>query len=140
MELEDCFRADKEHLAHTNNLATRYQDARKKAAEAKKLVEAADIKRVEAEESLQAALESLTRAEERIRALKSEFKQAKREAYENRSKEAQDEIGLQLPGVCNEFYTDAWHDVVAFFRSRRTTLTPEPPKLPFPCARPPPPP
>uniref|UniRef100_A0A2N9I2V1 Uncharacterized protein n=1 Tax=Fagus sylvatica TaxID=28930 RepID=A0A2N9I2V1_FAGSY len=105
LELEDCFRADKEHLSHTNSLATRYQDARKKAAEAKKLVEAADIKRVEAEESLQAALESLTRAEERIRALESEFKQAKREAYENGSKEAQDEIGLQLPGVCNEWFS-----------------------------------
>ena len=140
MELEDCFRADKEHLTHTNNLSTRYQDARKKVAEAKKLVEAADIKRVEAEESLQATMESLTRAEERIWALESEFKQAKREEYENGSKEAQDEIGLQLPGVCNEFYMDAWHDAVAFFRSRRTALTPEPPKLPFPCACPPPPP
>ncbi len=87
MELEDCFRADKEHLAHANSLATRYQDAKKKAAEAKKLADAVDAKKVEAEESLQAALESLTKAEERIQALELEFEQAKRAAYEVGCKE-----------------------------------------------------
>jgi hypothetical protein len=49
-------------------------------------------------------------------------------------------MGLQLPEVCNEFYTDGWHVVVAFLNSRRTTLTLEQPSLPFPGARPPPPP
>jgi biopolymer transport protein ExbB/TolQ len=88
LELEDRFRANKEHLTHANSLATRYQDAKKKAAEAKKLANVADAKRVEAEESLQAALESLTKVEERIRALELEFEQAKRAAYEAGSKEA----------------------------------------------------
>ena len=104
MELEDRFRANKEHLAHANSLATRYQDAKKKVIEAKKLADAADAKKVKAEESLKAALESLTKAEDRIRAYELDFEQAKR--YEAGSKKAQDEMSRQLPGVWNEFYTD----------------------------------
>jgi ATP-dependent Clp protease ATP-binding subunit ClpA len=136
LELEDRFRATKSTLAHANNLATRYQDAKKKAAEAKKLADAADAKRVEVEESLQVALESLTKAEERIRALELEFEQAKRAAYETGSKEAQDEMGLQLPGVCNEFYTDDAGPQSSLLLNSRRTLTLEPPS-PFPSARPP---
>jgi hypothetical protein len=61
---------------------------------------------VEVEESLQVALDSLTKAEDKIWAYELESEQAKRDAYETGSKEAQDEMGFQLPGVCNEFYTD----------------------------------
>ncbi len=75
MELEDRFRANKEHLAHANSLATRYQDTKKKAIEAKKLADAANAKKVEAEESFKAALESLTKAEDKIWAYESDFKQ-----------------------------------------------------------------
>ena len=71
MELEDRFRVDKEHLDHANVLATKYQDAMKAAIKAKKL---ADAKRAEAEESLNAVLDSFTKAEDRIQALESEFK------------------------------------------------------------------
>ena len=134
MELEDRFRVDKEHLDHANVLATKYQDAMKAAIKAKKL---ADAKRAEAEESLNAVLDSFTKAEDRIQALESEFKQAKRAVYESGSKDAQEEMRLQLPRVCNEFYTDAWHDAVALLNSGQTTMTPEPPKLPFPGAPPP---
>ena len=107
LELEDRFRTNKDHLAHANVLATKYQDARKMATEAKNLAEAADSKRVEAEESLRDVLESLTKAEDRVWALELELERAKKEAYESGSKEAQDEMGRQLPGVCNEYYTDA---------------------------------
>ena len=92
---------------------------------------------MEVEESLQAALESLTKAEERIRALKLEFEQAKIAAYEAESKEAQDKMNLQLPRVCNEFYTDSWHAAVGISNSGLTPLTLEPPFLPFPGACPP---
>lgn len=71
MELEDRFRVDKEHLTHANSLATKYQDTRKKAVEAKKLADATDRKKAEAEESFQAVLDSLTKAEDRIQALES---------------------------------------------------------------------
>uniref|UniRef100_A0A2N9GJM3 Uncharacterized protein n=1 Tax=Fagus sylvatica TaxID=28930 RepID=A0A2N9GJM3_FAGSY len=74
-------------------------DAKKRVAEAKKLADAANAKRVEVEESLQVALDSLTKAEDKIRAYELESEQAKRDAYETGSKEAQDEMGLQLPGV-----------------------------------------
>ena len=107
LELEDRFRTNKDHLAHANVLATKYQDARKMATEAKNLAEAAASKRVEAEESLRDVLESLTKAEDRVWALELELERAKKEAYESGSKEAQDEMGRQLPGVCNEYYTDA---------------------------------
>uniref|UniRef100_A0A2N9FBG3 Uncharacterized protein n=1 Tax=Fagus sylvatica TaxID=28930 RepID=A0A2N9FBG3_FAGSY len=111
LELEDRFRANKEHLAHANSLATRYQDTKKKAIEAKKLADAANAKKVEAEESFKAALESLTKAEDKIWAYESDFKQqAKR--YEAGSKKAQNEMNCHLPGVCNEFYTDGWHVAV----------------------------
>ncbi len=93
MELEDRFRANKDHLAHANVLATKYQDAENMATEAKKLVDAADAKRVEAEESLHAALDSLTKAEDRVRALELEVERVKKAAYESGSKEAQDEMG-----------------------------------------------
>ena len=46
LELEDQFRATKDHLAHVNVLTTKYQDAKKMAAEAKRLADAADAKRV----------------------------------------------------------------------------------------------
>lgn len=139
MELEDRFQANKKHLAHANSFATRYQDAKKRVAEVKKLADAADAKRVEAEESLQAVLDSLTKVEDKIRAYELQSEQAKRAAYEARSKEAQDEMGLQLPRVCNEFYTDGWHAPFALLNFGLTTLTPEPPSLHFPSARPPPP-
>jgi predicted nucleic acid-binding Zn-ribbon protein len=106
LELEDRFQANKKHLAHANSLATRYQDAKKRVAEVKKLVDTADAKRVEAEESLQAVLDSLTKVEDKIRAYELKSEQAKRAAYEAGSNEAQDKMGLQLPRVCNEFYTD----------------------------------
>jgi hypothetical protein len=135
--LEDWFRTGKEHLAHANVLATKYQDAKKAFVEAKKLAEEADIKRKEAEESLDAALASLTKAEDKIRALELEFERAKKAAYESGSKEAQEEMGRQLPGVCNEYYTDAWNDALAVLSSGQTMLLPNPIKLPFPGATPP---
>uniref|UniRef100_A0A2N9HJN4 Uncharacterized protein n=1 Tax=Fagus sylvatica TaxID=28930 RepID=A0A2N9HJN4_FAGSY len=108
LELEERFRTTKEHLAHANVLALRYQDARNAAAEAKRLAEEADSKRKEAEESLTAALDSLTKAQDRIRALESEFDQAKKASYEAGNNDAQAEMGEQLPGVCNEFFSDGW--------------------------------
>ena len=107
LELEDRFRANKDHLAHANVLVTKYQDAKKMATEAKKLADATGAKRVEAEESLHDALDSLTKAEDKVRALELELERAKKAAYESGSKEAQEEMGRQLPGVCNEYYTDA---------------------------------
>uniref|UniRef100_A0A2N9H2X5 Uncharacterized protein n=1 Tax=Fagus sylvatica TaxID=28930 RepID=A0A2N9H2X5_FAGSY len=114
LELEERFRTTKEHLAHANVLALKYQDARNTAAEAKRLAEEADSKRKEAEESLTAALDSLTKAQDKIRALESEFDQAKKAAYEA--------------------------GTVSFLSSGQTTLPPLPPSVPFPGARPPPPP
>uniref|UniRef100_A0A2N9F9C4 Uncharacterized protein n=1 Tax=Fagus sylvatica TaxID=28930 RepID=A0A2N9F9C4_FAGSY len=108
LELEDRFPANKDHLAHANVLATKYQDVKKMASEAKRLADAADAKRVEAEESLHAALDSLTKAEDK------------------------------LPGVCNEYYMDAWNDAIAMLNSGQTMLPPNPIKLPFPGATPPP--
>jgi hypothetical protein len=140
LELEERFRANKDHLAHGNVLALKYQDAKKMAADAKKLAEEADAKRVEAEESLTAALDSLTKAEDKIRALESEFDQAKKTAYEAGSNDAQAEMGDQLPGVCNEFFSDGWKKAVSFLSSGQTTLPPLPPSVPYPGARPPPPP
>uniref|UniRef100_A0A2N9EJN5 Uncharacterized protein n=1 Tax=Fagus sylvatica TaxID=28930 RepID=A0A2N9EJN5_FAGSY len=115
-------------------------DAKKMAVDAKKLAEEADAKRLEAEESLTAALDSLTKAEDRIRALESEFDQAKKAAYEAGSSDAQAEMGDQLPGVCNEFYSDGWKKAVSALSSGQTTLPPLPPSVPYPSARPPPPP
>uniref|UniRef100_A0A2N9HIY7 Uncharacterized protein n=1 Tax=Fagus sylvatica TaxID=28930 RepID=A0A2N9HIY7_FAGSY len=115
-------------------------DAKKKATEAKKLADAANANRVKAEESFQAALESLTKTEKRIWAYELKSEQAKRAAYEAGSKEAQDEMSLQLPGVYNEFYTDSWHAAVGFLNSGLTSLTLEPPSFPFPGAPPPHPP
>uniref|UniRef100_A0A2N9FJI8 Uncharacterized protein n=1 Tax=Fagus sylvatica TaxID=28930 RepID=A0A2N9FJI8_FAGSY len=138
LELEDRFRTNKEHLAHANVLATKYQDAKKTAAEAQSLAEAANSKRVEAEESLSEALDSLTKAEDKVRALELELERAKKEAYERGSQEAQDEMGRQLPGMCNLYYTDAWEDALAVLNSGQTTLPPTPLKLPFPGAVPPP--
>jgi hypothetical protein len=89
LELEEWFRTTKDHFAHANVLALKYQDAKKMAAEAKKLAEAADAKRAEAEESLNAALDSLTKADDKIRALEFEFDQAKKAAYEVSSNDAQ---------------------------------------------------
>ena len=140
MELEEWFRTIKDHLAHANVLALKYQDAKKMAAEAKKLAEAADAKRAEAEESLNAALDSLTKAEDKIRALESEFDQAKKAAYEVSSNDTQAEMGDQFPGVCNEFYLDGWKKAVSIWTSGQTTLPPLPPLVPYPGARPPPPP
>uniref|UniRef100_A0A2N9EVC8 Uncharacterized protein n=1 Tax=Fagus sylvatica TaxID=28930 RepID=A0A2N9EVC8_FAGSY len=111
LELEDWFRANKDHLAHANVLATKYQDVKKMATEAKKLADAADAKRVE---------------------------RVKKAVYESGSKEAQDEMGRQLPGVCNEYYTDAWNDAITVLNSGQTMLPPNPIKLPFPGAIPPP--
>ena len=108
------------------------------ATEAKILADIADAKRVEAEESLQAALDSLTKAEDKVRALELEIERVKKAAYESGSKEAQDEMGRQLPGVCNEYYTDAWNDGIAVLQSGQTMLPPDPIKLPFPGATPPP--
>uniref|UniRef100_A0A2N9GWI1 Uncharacterized protein n=1 Tax=Fagus sylvatica TaxID=28930 RepID=A0A2N9GWI1_FAGSY len=116
LELEDRFRANKDHLAHANVLATK----------------------VEAEESLHAALDSLTKAGDKVRALELELERAKKAAYESGSKEAQDEMGRQLPGVCNEYYMDAWNDAIAVLNSGQTMLPPNPIKLPFPGAAPPP--
>jgi hypothetical protein len=110
------------------------------ATEAKKLADAADAKRVEAEESLRDALDSLTKAEDKVRALELELERAKKEAYESGSKDAQDEMGRQLPGLCNLYYTDAWNDAIAVLNSGQTMLPPKPIKLPFPGATPPPPP
>uniref|UniRef100_A0A2N9I7J5 Uncharacterized protein n=1 Tax=Fagus sylvatica TaxID=28930 RepID=A0A2N9I7J5_FAGSY len=140
LELEERFRTTKEHLAHANVLALRYQDARNAAAEAKRLAEEADSKRKEAEESLTAALDSLTKAQDRIQALESEFDQAKKASYEAGNNDAQAEMGEQLPGVCNEFFSDGWKKAVSFLSSGQTTLPPLPPSVPFPGARPPPPP
>uniref|UniRef100_A0A2N9FW26 Uncharacterized protein n=1 Tax=Fagus sylvatica TaxID=28930 RepID=A0A2N9FW26_FAGSY len=140
LELKDRFRIDKDHLAHANVLASKYQDAKKMAAEAKKLAEATDAKRVEAEESLSDALDSLTKVEDKIRTLESEFKQAKKAAYEAGSNDAQAEMGDQLPRVCNEFFSDGWKKAVSFLRSGQRTLTLEPPIVPYPGAHPPPPP
>ena len=138
LELEDQFQANKDHLAHANVLAAKYQDAKKMATEAKRLADAADAKRVEAEESLNAALDSLTKAEDKVRALELELERAKKEAYESGSKEAQDEMGRQLPGVSNEYYMDAWNDAIVVLNSGQTMLPPDPIKLPFPGATPPP--
>ena len=139
MELEERFRTNKEHLAHANVLALKYQDAKKTAADATKRAEDADAKRLEAEDSLTAALESLTKAEDKIRALESEFEQAKKAAYEAGSSDAQAEMGEQLPGVCNEFFSDRWKKAVSALSSGQTTLPPLPPSVPYPGARPPPP-
>uniref|UniRef100_A0A2N9GZ09 Uncharacterized protein n=1 Tax=Fagus sylvatica TaxID=28930 RepID=A0A2N9GZ09_FAGSY len=138
LELEDRFRTSKEHLAHANVLAIKYQDAKKTAAEAQSLAEAANSKRVEAEESLSEALDSLSKAEDKVRALELELERAKKEAYERGSQEAQDEMGRQLPGMCNLYYTDAWEDALAVLNSGQATLPPTPLKLPFPGAVPPP--
>jgi hypothetical protein len=138
LELEDRFRTNKEHLAHANVLAIKYQDAKKTAAEAQSLAEAANSKRVEAEESLSEALDSLSKAEDKVRALELELERAKKEAYERGSQEAQDEMGRQLPGMCNLYYTDAWEDALAVLNSGQATLPPTPLKLPFPGAVPPP--
>uniref|UniRef100_A0A2N9HJK6 Uncharacterized protein n=1 Tax=Fagus sylvatica TaxID=28930 RepID=A0A2N9HJK6_FAGSY len=132
------FRTNKEHLAHANVLAIKYQDAKKTAAEAQSLAEAANSKRVEAEESLSEALDSLSKAEDKVRALELELERAKKEAYERGSQEAQDEMGRQLPGMCNLYYTDAWEDALAVLNSGQATLPPTPLKLPFPGAVPPP--
>ena len=102
------------------------------------MADAADAKRIEVEESLNAVLDSLTKAEDKVRALELELKRAKKAAYESGSKEAQDEIGYQLPGVCNEYYTDAWNDAIAVLNSGQTMLPPNQIKLPFPGATPPP--
>jgi hypothetical protein len=67
-----------------------------------------------------------------------EVERAKVAAYEKGSQEAQDEMGRQLPGVCNEYYTDAWNDAIAVLNSGRTTLPPDSIKLPFPGTIPPP--
>uniref|UniRef100_A0A2N9IY35 Uncharacterized protein n=1 Tax=Fagus sylvatica TaxID=28930 RepID=A0A2N9IY35_FAGSY len=56
------------------------------------------------------------------------------------SKEAQDEMGCKIPGVCNEYYTDTWNNTIAVLNSGQTMLPPNPIKLPFPGATPPPPP
>ncbi len=137
LELEDRFRANKDHLAHANVLAAKYQDAKKMAAEAKRLANSADAKRVEAEESFNAALDSLTKAKDKVRALELELERAKKEAYESGSKEAQDEMGRQLPRVCNEYYMDAWNDAIVVLNSGQTMLPPDLIKLPFPGATPP---
>ena len=47
-------------------------------------------------------------------------------------------MGRQLPGVCNKYYMDAWNDAIAVLNSGRTMLLPDPIKLPFPGAIPPP--
>uniref|UniRef100_A0A2N9FNU8 Uncharacterized protein n=1 Tax=Fagus sylvatica TaxID=28930 RepID=A0A2N9FNU8_FAGSY len=140
LELEERLRTNKEHLAHANVLALKYQDAKKMAADAKKMAEEADAKRLEVEDYLTAALDSLTKAEDKIRALESEFDQAKKAAYEAGSSDAQAEMGDQLPGVCNEFYSDGWKKAVSALSSGQTTLPPLPPSVPYPGARPPPPP
>ena len=140
LELEDRFWTGKDHLAHANVLASKYQDAKKASVEAKKLADEADAKRKEAEESLDAVLASLTKAEDKIRALELEFERAKRAAYESGSKDTQEEMSLQLPGVCNEYYMDAWNDAIAVLNSGQTMLPLDPIKLPFPGAIPPPPP
>uniref|UniRef100_A0A2N9ELZ7 Uncharacterized protein n=1 Tax=Fagus sylvatica TaxID=28930 RepID=A0A2N9ELZ7_FAGSY len=140
LELEERFRTTKEHLARANVLALKYQDARNTAAEAKRLAEEAESKRKEAEESLTAALDSLTKAQDKIRALESEFDQAKKASYEAGNNDAQAEMGEQLPGVCNEFFSDGWKKAVSFLSSGQTTLPPLPPLVPFPGARLPPPP
>ncbi len=107
LELEDRFRTNKDHLAHANVLATKYQDAKKMATEAKKFADAADAKRVEAEESLNATLHSLTKAKDRVWALESEIDQAKKTAYEAGSNDAQAEMGTSFPGFAmNSFRTD----------------------------------
>uniref|UniRef100_A0A2N9G0U2 Uncharacterized protein n=1 Tax=Fagus sylvatica TaxID=28930 RepID=A0A2N9G0U2_FAGSY len=116
LELEDRFWVNKDHLAHANVLAAK----------------------VEAEESLNAALDSLTKAEDKVQALELELERAKKEAYKSGSKEAQEEMGRQLLGVCNEYYTDAWNDAIAVLNSGQTMLPPDPIKLPFPGAIPPP--
>ncbi len=102
------------------------------------MAEEADAKRKEAEESLDAALASLTKAEDKVRSLEQEIERVKVAAYEKGSQEAQDEMGRQLPGVCNEYYTDAWDDAIAVLNWGQTTLPPKPIKLPFPSAIPPP--
>ena len=47
-------------------------------------------------------------------------------------------MGRQLPGVCNKYYTDAWNDTITVLSSGQTMLPPNPIKLPFPGATPPP--
>jgi hypothetical protein len=94
LELEDQFRTGKDQLAHANVLATKYQDVKKASVEAKKLAEEVDRKRKEAKESLDAVLASLTKAEDKIRALELDFERAKRAAYEGGSKDAQEEMRL----------------------------------------------
>uniref|UniRef100_A0A2N9IQQ1 Uncharacterized protein n=1 Tax=Fagus sylvatica TaxID=28930 RepID=A0A2N9IQQ1_FAGSY len=64
----------------------------------------------------------------------------RKKAYESGSKDAQDEMGHQLPGLCNLYYTDAWDDAIAVLNYGQTMLPPKPIKLPFPGAIPPPPP
>ena len=140
LELEERFRTNKDHLAHANVLALKYQDAKKMETEAKKMAEEGDAKRLEAENFLTAALDSLRKAEDRIRALESEFDQAKKAAYEAGSSDAQAKMGDQLPGVCNEFFLDGWKKAVSTLSSGQTTLPPLPPSVPYPGARPPPPP
>ena len=90
LELEDRFQANKDHLTYANVLATKYQDAKKMATEAKKLADAADAKRAEAKESLRDALDSLTKAEDRVWVLELEVEWVKKAAYESGRKEAQD--------------------------------------------------
>uniref|UniRef100_A0A2N9I2P9 Aminotransferase-like plant mobile domain-containing protein n=1 Tax=Fagus sylvatica TaxID=28930 RepID=A0A2N9I2P9_FAGSY len=107
------FGPTKDHLAHANVLATNE------------------------------ALDSLTKAEDKVRALELELERAKKEAYESGSKDAQDEMGRQLPGLCNLYYMDAWDDALAVLNSRQTTLPSQPLKQPFPqtalsWSRPPP--
>ena len=138
MELEERFRADKEHLAHANALAAKYHNVKRASVEAKKMAEEADAKRKGAEESLDAALASLMKAEDKVRSLEQEIKRVKVAAYEKGSQEAQDEMGRQLSGVCNEYYMDAWDDAIAMLNLGQTTLPPKPIKLPFPGAIPPP--
>uniref|UniRef100_A0A2N9FY98 Uncharacterized protein n=1 Tax=Fagus sylvatica TaxID=28930 RepID=A0A2N9FY98_FAGSY len=70
----------------------------------------------------------------------SEFDQAKKAAYEAGSSDAQAEMGDQLPGVCNEFYSDGWKKAVSILSSGQTTLPPLQPSVPYPGAWPPPPP
>jgi hypothetical protein len=85
LELEERFRADKEHLAHANALVAKYHDVKRASMEAKKMAEEADAKRKEAEESLDAALDSLTKAEDKVQSLEQEIEWVKVAAYEKGS-------------------------------------------------------
>jgi hypothetical protein len=49
-------------------------------------------------------------------------------------------MGDQVPGVCNEFYLDGWKKAVSILSSGQTTLSALLPSVPYPSARPPPPP